>query len=68
MVECRGQLTKAFRDLMNRWIQVRGSWDDARAQNFEQQYLLPLEIEVRKAVAAMDHMNVALQKITRDCE
>ncbi len=68
MVECRGQLAKAFRDLMSRWIQVRGTWDDARAQYFEQHYLLPLEIEVRKAVAAMDQMNVVLQKITKDCE
>lgn len=68
LVEARGQLTKAFRDLTNRWMQVRGDWNDARAQYFEEQYLRPLEIEIRKATAAMDHMNVVLNKITQDCE
>ena len=68
LVESRGQLTKVFRDLMNRWMMVRSDWNDPRAQYFEEQYLLPLEIEVRKAVAAMDHMNIVLNKITQDCE
>lgn len=68
MVESRGQLTKAFRDLTNRWMMVRGEWDDDRAKYFEEQYLRPLEVEIRKATAAMDHMNIVLQKVTRDCE
>lgn len=68
LVESRGQLTKVHRDLMNRWMMIRTDWNDARAAYFEQQYLWPLEIEVRKAIAAMDHMSIVLNKITQDCE
>ena len=68
LVESRGQLTKLHRDLLNRWMMVRSEWNDARAEYFEQQYLRPLEIEVRKAIAAMDQMNIILNKIVQDCE
>ncbi len=68
LVESRGQLTKMHRDLMNRWMMVRSEWNDNRAQYFEDQYLRPLEIEIRKTVAAMDQMNVILNKIVLDCE
>ncbi len=68
LAESRGQITKAFRDLMNRWEQVRSSWNDAQAEEFQQQYLLEFEVQIRKAVSSMDHMNVVLHKITKDCE
>jgi hypothetical protein len=68
LIESRGQLTKMHRDLMNRWMMVRSEWNDNRAQYFEDQYLRTLEIEIRKTVAAMDQMNVVLNKIVQDCE
>ena len=67
LLENRGALTKAFKDLGNRWTEVRSSWQDVQADNFEKLYLWPLESEVRKAMAAMDHMNVVLNKIEREC-
>ena len=68
LAEGRGALTKSFKDLSNRWMEVRTSWNDSQADYFEKQYLYLLETEVRKALAAMDHMNVVLQKIVKDCE
>ena len=68
LVESRGQITKALRDLLTRWEHVRSEWNDAQAENFQRQYILELETQVRKATAAMDHLNIVLQKITKDCE
>jgi len=68
LVESRGQISKAMRDLESRWGHVRESWDDAQADAFEQQYMLEFQVLVRKTVAAMDHMNVVLNKIVKDCE
>ena len=67
LLENRGAQTKAFKDLGNRWVDVKSSWQHTQADNFEKLYLLPLEAELRKALAAMDHMNIVLNKIEREC-
>lgn len=68
LLESRGQLSKAMKDLVTRWAEVRSNWMDAQADNFEKTYLVQIESETRKALAAMDHMNVVLQKVEKDCE
>ena len=68
LAESRGQLGKAIKDMNNRWLEVRSSWQDAQADHFERQYLFVLEADLRRALAAMDHMNVVLTKIEKDCE
>ncbi len=68
LAECRGQLTKAFRDLWNRWEYTKSSWNDTQAEQLEKRYLLEIEVQVRKAVSAMDHMNIVLQKTVKECE
>ena len=66
--EGRGQLNKALKDLLNRWIETKSSWDDIRRRQFEETYLIPLEADVRNAVSAMDHMAAILSQIRRDCQ
>ena len=68
MHEARGTLAKAWKDLMNRWLETRAQWDDAQAQHFEQAYLLNLESDLKVAGAAMDQMAVLLQQAKRECE
>jgi hypothetical protein len=68
IAESRGQLSKATKDLMSRWGEVRAQWQDAQAERFEHECILYLESEVRRSLAAMDHMNVVLQRIIQDCE
>ena len=66
--EGRGQLGKGLKQLMLRWSETRMSWDDAAALAFEKKFLEPLEIDLRSAVGAMDHMATLLSQIRRDCQ
>ena len=66
--EGRGQLAKLMKELNMQWLDVRHSWDDVRMHEFEQRYLLPLDIDLRKAVGAMDLMAAYLSQVRRDCE
>jgi hypothetical protein len=66
--EGRGQLAKALKSLLLRWNETKGLWDDVRSDDFEKTYLLPLEMDMRNAVGAMDHMAIILHQIRRDCE
>jgi len=66
--ESRGNLAKAIKELMLRWSETRTVWDDARAEQFEQQYLRQLEADLRVAGSPMDQMSVMLHQARRDCE
>jgi len=67
LMESKSTLAKAAKDLAARWNNVQEVWSDAQSQEFEKTYLLPLEQDVRSALAAMDHMNQVLQRIENDC-
>jgi hypothetical protein len=66
--EGRGQLAKAVKQLMLRWTETRSDWNDAAAERFEKKFLEPLEIDLRTAVSAMDHMATLLNQVRRDCQ
>lgn len=66
--EGRGQLAKAIKTLTMRWQETRMSWDDQLARRFEERFLKPLEMDLRSAVGAMEHMATMLHQIHRDCE
>lgn len=65
--EARGTLSKAMKELMLRWTDVRSNWDDAQARAFEETYLRNLEADLRMAAAAMDQVGQMLQQVRRDC-
>jgi hypothetical protein len=65
--EGRGQLTKAFKALMLHWHETRMSWDDAQAKRFEENVLVPLQMDLRQAESAMDHMATLLHQAKHDC-
>ncbi|MDB5324219.1 MAG: hypothetical protein JWN40_5850 [Phycisphaerales bacterium] len=66
--EGRGQLGKSMKELMNAWLDTRSSWKDANADRFEKKHLVPLEMDLRQAVSAMDVMSQLISAIKRDCE
>ena len=66
--EGRGQIGKATKDLLSRWNETKMLWSDAVSRQFEEKYLVPLEMDMRTAVNAMDHMSTLLSAIRRECE
>lgn len=66
--EGQGNLAKAMKDLMIKWAEAKGSWDDVNAHRLEADFLIPLEKDLRSALGAMDQMGQLLFQIRRDCE
>lgn len=66
--EGRGQLGKGIKELLNAWMDTKATWRDANADRFEKKHLMPLEMDLRAAVSAMDVMSQLLSQVKRDCE
>jgi len=66
--EGQGQLSRATKDLVRKWGELKGVWTDANAKRFEEAILVPIEVEVRNASAAMAHMAMLLGTARRDCQ
>lgn len=64
----RGLLTMATRNLQAQWGELRGSWRDQKAAEFEQQYLAELSNTVNGALRALEDLDKVLHKIHADCE
>ncbi|MCL4210171.1 MAG: hypothetical protein HRU76_01650 [Phycisphaeraceae bacterium] len=63
----RTKLKNALQDLLVKWEETRGVWNDVRSQQFARQYLEPLDPAVRAAVAAMDRLASQIAQAERDC-
>lgn len=68
LMDAKGTLSRATKDLLARWQEVREQWSDAQAAQFEKEYLQPLEQDVRNALTAMDQMNSVMSSLEKDCE
>ncbi len=66
--EGRGALSKAIKQLQLHWAETRMHWDDVQSRVFEQRFLLPLENDLRQALAAMDHMSQVMAQARKDCQ
>ena len=65
--EGRGQLAKGIKELLHRWSEARMSWDDPVSRAFEKDHLLPLELDLKSAVSAMEHIATVISQVKRDC-
>ena len=65
--DSRGQLARAMKDLNNRWLETRASWDDVVANEFERTHLQPLELDIKSAIAAVDQAAKLLLQVRREC-
>jgi hypothetical protein len=63
-----GKLTAVTKVLSSQWQQTKESWKDAKAEEFERQYLDELFTSVDKAVGIMDQVEKLVAKIRSDCE
>ncbi|MBB5031499.1 hypothetical protein [Prosthecobacter vanneervenii] len=56
------------RELSERWSATQACWRDARAQEFEKQYLEQLPGLLTKTSAMINELENLLRKIRKDCE
>ncbi len=68
LMESKGALSKATKELIARWMDVKGIWSDAQSAEFEKTYISLIEQDVRSALTAMDRMDQVLGKLESDCE
>jgi len=66
--EGRGALSKSMKELTRKWMETKGSWDDTTSDQFEKRHVLPIERDLRTAIAAMDQVAIQLTNARRDCE
>lgn len=65
--EGRGQLSKSMKELMNRWSDTKSQWDDVMSKQIETEHLVPLEMDLRSAVGAMEHIAQVIAQVKADC-
>lgn len=64
----KAMLLDSTRQLQARWAETRVKWRDAKAAEFEEQYLAGLNADVHHALRVIDELDKLLQKIHADCE
>lgn len=67
MHEGRAALRKSMKELQMHWNETKSQWRDSNASGFESRFLVPLEMDAKQAISAMDEMSAILQKIKQDC-
>jgi hypothetical protein len=65
--EGTGRLSKAMKDLLIQWEETKQTWDDPVSRGFEQRHLIPLQMDLKMAAAAMGQMSLLLDNIHREC-
>ncbi len=68
VMDSKGMLSKAFKELLARWEDTKSIWSDTQSHEFEKTYLVLIEQDVRSALGAMDTLDQILMKIKIDCE
>ncbi len=61
-------LNEATRELFAAWEQAKLSWRDAKAAEFEKDYLAPLPQSVATATRIIEELDQLLARIHADCE
>lgn len=65
--EGRGQIGKSMKELMQKWIETKSDWDDSMSEKIENDCLRLLEMDVRNASGAMEHIAQVIAQIKSDC-
>ena len=68
LMDSKGMLSGATKDLLARWNDVKTVWSDVQSQAYEETYIFKIEQDVRSALGALDNMSQVIQRIESDCE
>ncbi len=65
---CASSLAHASKNLSREWRETEGHWRDAKAREFEREYLADIPAQIAKAVEAMEELDRVLRKVRSECE
>jgi len=61
--ESRANIKKSAKDLNMVWQQTKAVWKDAKARQFEEEFMTRLSVEIKKTGTALDNIGVILNRI-----
>ena len=64
----RGLLVRSSRDLVEAWRETERYWRDARASQFDREFISPIPKTVASAATVIQDIDAILNRIRRDCE
>ena len=64
----KSRLAGITKELQTRWEDTRGSWRDAKAEEFEAKHLRDLFAETDKTLAVIEKLDELLKHVRNDCE
>ncbi|HYG22985.1 MAG TPA: hypothetical protein VEH04_09400 [Verrucomicrobiae bacterium] len=64
----KSRLATLTKDLWMQWHETREAWRDAKALEFEKDYMQELFISVDRTITAMEKVDDLLAKVRKDCE
>lgn len=62
------RLSALTKQLAADWEQTKDAWRDAKAQEFEQRFLLELFSSAERAVTVIEQLDKVIGNVKRDCE
>lgn len=66
--DSQARLDRALKELQFRWDQLESVWQDANRRHLDKTYMQPLAKKCRKACAALEYMDLQMQRARRECE
>ena len=64
----RTQLYSAIKTLRLRWDETKPNWTDSVCKSFEEEYYLPLDLQVSSTLQAIDRLSGTLAQMRQECE
>lgn len=64
----RTKLFKACQVLRQRWDQTQSGWNDAIRQQFEEEFLAPLQQQATSTLRGIDRLSEILEEVYKDCD
>jgi len=61
------KLNDAIKELRAHWEDTHGRWQDDVAQDFEDHYWQPLEIQVQATLRGLDQLSQELARARQEC-
>ncbi len=66
--DSHAKLIQAARKLDLHWNEMKNIWKDDNCRQFENDYILPLQAEIKKTSQAMERIATLIDRLRRECQ